>query len=115
MATIKYIENPPAFGIEVTKVTLASVCNKLYTKAMATVELNHCLTLRDLRVMEGQYGLFVAYPIDINDKCEEARSLIVPNDALRAYIEAVVLNQYTEMSEAIEADNTPVWVKEMAV
>lgn len=103
----------PDCGIKVTKVTLSSVCNKLYTKAMVTVELNHSLTLRDLRVMEGQYGLFVAYPLDNNCKCEEARSLIVVNDELRAYIEAVVLNQYAEMSEAIEDANTPVWVKEL--
>jgi hypothetical protein len=35
------------------------------------------------------------------------------NDELRAYIEAVVLNQYAEMSEAIDDANTPVWVKEL--
>lgn len=101
----------PDCGIKVTKVTLSSVCNKLYTKAMVTVELNHCLTLRELRVMEGQYGLFVAYPLDNNSKGEEPRSLIVLTDELRAYIEAVVVNQYAEMSEAIEDSNTPVWVK----
>ena len=103
----------PDCGIKVTKVTLSSVCNKLYTKAMVTVELNHCLTLRDLRVMEGQYGLFVAYPLDNNSKGEEPRSLIVLTDELRAYIEKVVVNQYKEMSEAIEDANTPVWVKEL--
>lgn len=103
----------PDCGIKVTKVTLSSVCNKLYTKAMVTVELNHSLTLRDLRVMEGQYGLFVAYPLDNNSKGEEPRSLIVLTDELRAYIEKVVVNQYKEMSEAIEDANTPVWVKEL--
>ena len=103
----------PDCGIKVTKVTLSSVCNKLYTKAMVTVELNHCLTLRELRVMEGQYGLFVAYPLDNNSKGEEPRSLIVLTDELRAYIEKVVVNQYKEMSEAIEDANTPVWVKEL--
>ena len=103
----------PDCGIKVTKVTLSPVCNTLYTKAMVTVELNHCLTIRDLRVMDGQYGLFVAYPLDKNNKCEEPRSLIVLTDELRAYIEAVVVNQYAEMSEAIEDANTPVWVKEL--
>ena len=103
----------PDCGIKVTKVTLSSVCNKLYTKAMVTVELNHCLTLRELRVMEGQYGFFVAYPLDNNSKGEEPRSLIVLTDELRAYIEKVVVNQYKEMSEAIEDANTPVWVKEL--
>lgn len=103
----------PDCGIKVTKVTMSAVSGALYTKAMVTVELNHCLTIRDVRVMDGQYGLFVAYPLDKNNKCEEPRSLIVLNDELRAYIEAVVLNQYAEMSEAIEDTNTPVWVKEL--
>ena len=112
--SMQYTVVEPDCGIKVTKVTMSAVSGGLYTKAMVTVELNHSLTIRDLRVMDGQYGLFVAYPIDNNNnKCEEARSLIVLNDELRAYIEAVVLNQYAEMSEAIEDANTPVWVKEL--
>ena len=103
----------PDCGIKVTKVTMSAVSGALYTKAKVTVELNHALVLRDLSVMDGQYGLFVAYPLDNNSKGEEPRSLIVLNDELRAYIEAVVLNQYAEMSEAIEDANTPVWVKEL--
>ena len=111
---IQYKVVEPDCGIKVTNVSMYAVCNKMYTKAIATVELNHALVLRDLRVMEGQFGLFVAYPIDINDKCEDVRNLVNPiDDNLRNYIEAVVLNKYNEMAGVIEAANQPVWVGEL--
>ena len=99
----------PDCGIKVTNITITEVSGRLYTKAIVTVELNHALVLRDLRVMESpMYGMFVAYPIDNDDKCEVAREFVTPtDDQLRDYIKAVVLDKYSEMTGASQ----PVWIQ----
>jgi DNA-binding cell septation regulator SpoVG len=99
----------PDCGLKITKVTISAVSGGMYTKAKVTVELNHALVLRDLSVMESpMYGFFVGYPIDNDAKCEEVRELVTTiDDQLRDYIKAVVLNKYSEMTEASQ----PVWIQ----
>ena len=99
----------PDCGLKITKVTISEYNGGIYTKAKVTVELNHALVLRDLSVMESpMYGLFVGYPIDNDAKCEEVRELVSTiDDQLRDYIKAVVLNKYSEMTDACQ----PVWVQ----
>lgn len=107
---IQYKVIEPDCGIRVTKVNMYAVSNKLYTKAIVSVELNGAILIRDMCVMEGQYGLFVAYPLDKNSMCEEGRFIVeLLDDTVRTYIEAVVLNKYNEV---IEAANQSVGVKE---
>lgn len=107
---IQYKVIEPDCGIRVTKVNMYAVSNKLYTKAKVSVELNGAILIRDMSVMEGQYGLFVAYPLDKNSRCEEGRFIVeLLDNKVRTYIEAVVLNKYNEV---IEAANQSVSVKE---
>ena len=94
---IQYKVIEPDCGIKVTKVNIYEVSNRAYTKAMVSVELNGAILIRDMRVMEGQYGLFVAYPLDKNSMCEEGRFIVeLLDNKVRSYIEAVVLNKYNE-------------------
>lgn len=94
---IQYKVIEPDCGIRVTKVNIYEVSNRAYTKAMVTVELNDAIRIRDMRVMEGQYGLFVAYPLDKSNVCEEGRGIVeLLDNKVRTYIEAVVLNKYNE-------------------
>lgn len=66
-------------------------------KALAQVVLNDQLQIRGLRVMEGEYGLFVGYPADPFYKGEEFRSVVAPiTRALREHIEACVLDKYQQ-------------------
>lgn len=66
-----------------------------HMKAIAQVVLNDQLVLRGLRVMEGDYGLFVGYPFDPFYKGEDYRSLVVPmTRQLREHIENCVLEKY---------------------
>lgn len=110
---IQYKVIEPDCGIRVTKVNMYAVSNKAYTKAMVSVELNGAIRIRDMRVMEGHFGLFVSYPLDTHSICEEGRFIVEPlDDKVRTYIEAVVLNRYNEMAGSIEAANQPMWVKE---
>lgn len=60
---------------------------------LATVVLNDQLLIRNLRIMDGQNGLFVAYPHDSQD--EDCRSIALPiTRALREHIENCVLEKY---------------------
>lgn len=64
-------------------------------KAMAQIVLNDQLVIRGLRVIEGEYGLFVSYPNDPFYKGEDLRSICNPiTRQLREHIENCVLEKY---------------------
>lgn len=69
----------------------------------ATVVLNDQLTIRGLRVMRGENGMFVGYPTDPFSKGEDLRSTVFPiTRALREHIENCVLEKY--LYETKQAD-----------
>lgn len=64
-------------------------------RALAEVTLNGQLTLRQLRVVEGEGGLYVSYPNDPFWKGEDYRNIYFPvTRELRERIEEVVLEKY---------------------
>lgn len=64
-------------------------------KALANIVLNDQLQIRGLRVVDGQNGMFVGYPIDAFYKGEESRYICMPiTKALREHIENCVLEKY---------------------
>lgn len=66
-----------------------------HMKGLAQVVLNDALTIRGLRIMEGDNGLFVGYPLDPFYKGEEFRSIVFPiTRELREHIENCVLEKY---------------------
>lgn len=66
-----------------------------HMKALAQVVLNDQLLIRGLRVMEGEYGLFVSYPNDPFFKGEDFRCVTQPiTRQLRENIENCVLEKY---------------------
>ena len=74
-----------------------------HVKGLATVVLNDQLTLRGLRIMEGENGLFVGYPADPFYKGEDLRSIFFPiTRQLREHIENCVLEKY-------QAELDPEW------
>lgn len=85
-----------------TKVTSAIVYpfkeNLGHIKATATIIINDCFVVRGLRVMEGENGLFVGYPIDPFYKSEDVRTLCHPiTRKLREEIDKAVLDRYNAM------------------
>ena len=85
--------------LAVTKVQVypfrdGAICGNIL--ALATVVLNDQLTIRGLRVMDGEYGMFVGYPNDpFYNKAEDRRSIVFPiTRALREHIENCVLEKY---------------------
>jgi stage V sporulation protein G len=71
-----------------------------HVKALAMVLLNDQIVIRGLRVMEGDNGLLVGYPLDPFFKGEELRSLVFPiTRALREHIENCVLEKFLYETE----------------
>lgn len=72
-----------------------SVSTLGHIKGLAQVVLNDALTIRGLRIMDGENGLFVAYPLDPFYKGDDFRSIVCPlTRELREHIENVVLEKY---------------------
>lgn len=66
-----------------------------HIKAMAMIVLNDQFVIRGLRIMEGEFGLFVSYPNDPFYKGEDLRSVCNPiTRQLREHIENCVLEKY---------------------
>lgn len=66
-----------------------------HIKGLATVVLNDQLVLRGLRIMGGENGLFVGYPLDPFFKGDEMRSIVIPSTRqLREHIDNCVLEKY---------------------
>lgn len=66
-------------------------------RALASIVLNDQFMIRGLRVMEGEYGLFVGYPTDPFFKGDGFRSLCNPiTRQLREHIETCVLTAYQD-------------------
>jgi stage V sporulation protein G len=66
-----------------------------HTKGIASVVLNDQFMIRGLRVMDGENGLFVGYPVDPFFKGETYRSICNPvTRQLREHIENCVLEKY---------------------
>lgn len=64
-------------------------------KALASIVLNDQLIIRGIRVMEGENGLYVGYPIDPFFKGEDFRHITQPiTRQLREHIENCVLEKY---------------------
>lgn len=89
--------------LEVTSVQVYPVKDESgigHLKALATVILADQLTIRSLRVMEGEYGLFVGYPVDPFAREDGVRAVCFPiTRALREAIENAVLEKYLAAAE----------------
>lgn len=89
-------------GIIVTKIDIFPFkdAGLGHIRALTNIVLNDALIIRGLRVMEGENGLFLSYPVDPFFKGSDFRSLIVPvTRELREYIENKVIEQYQKAVE----------------
>lgn len=66
-----------------------------HMKGIATIVLNDQIQIRGLRVMDGENGMFVGYPLDTFYKGEDYRTVCLPiTRQLREHIENCVLEKY---------------------
>ena len=74
-----------------------------HIKGYAKITLNDQFQIRGLRIMEGENGLFVAYPNDPFYKGEDFRSVCFPiTRQLREHIETCVLEKYQASLDPVE-------------
>ena len=89
--------------IEVTKVDVYPFNEVAYigrVKAIANIVLNDQIQVRGLRVIDGENGLFVGYPVDPFYKGEGFRNIVFPiTSELRRHIEKSVLEKYDEATK----------------
>ena len=70
---------------------------------MASIVLNDQLLVRHLRIMEGENGLYVAYPNDPFYKGEDIHSVCFPmTRQLREHIENCVLEKYKASLDPVD-------------
>lgn len=84
-------------GIIVTKICIFPFQDEGlgHILAMSNIVLNDALIIRGLHIMEGENGLFLAYPANPFSKGMDFGPIIVPVTCeLRKYIENKVLEQY---------------------
>lgn len=84
-------------GIIVTKVCIFPFqdAGMGHIRALTNIVLNDALVIRGLHIMEGENGLFLAYPVNPFFKDLDSRFTIVPvTREIREYIENKVLEQY---------------------
>lgn len=99
--TTEMRNDSPAFDcLTVTNVQVFPFKEGMQTgsmKALVNIVINDQLLLRGLRVMNGEYGLFVSYPTDPFFKGDGFRSIFNPiTRQLREHIETCVLTAYQE-------------------
>lgn len=77
-------------------------------KALVNIVIGDQFIIRGLRVMDGENGLFVNYPVDPFFKGDDSRSLCAPiTRAMREHIESTVLEKYQQSiaTSTAEANN----------
>lgn len=104
-------DNTPAFDcLAVTNVQVFPFkegANLGHMKGLATIVLNDQIQIRGLRVMSGENGMFVGYPIDTFYKGEDYRTVCLPiTRKLREHIESTILEKYNELLKEEETYKT---------
>ena len=84
----------------ISDVTVTIIDDPLGSKirALASLTLNGCLRLNDMRVIEGTGGLFIAYPNDSFEHPTRYKSIYMPLDSILADdIQTAILGKYRKM------------------
>ena len=96
-------EHPKDSPFDVLAVTNVQVfpfkggVNMGHIKGLASIILNDQIQIRGLRIMEGENGLYVGYPVDPFYKGEDYRAIVCPiTRQLREHIENCVLEKYQD-------------------
>ena len=83
--------------MQVTDVRLKKVNNEGKVRALATITIDDAFVIRDIRVVEGQNGLFVAMP-SRKMPDGEFRDIVYPlTQQVREEIQKAILGQYEKM------------------
>ncbi|MBO8127788.1 MAG: septation regulator SpoVG [Peptococcaceae bacterium] len=92
--------------MEVTDVRIRKVLEEGKMKAIVSVTLDNAFVVHDIKVVEGQNGLFVAMP-SRRTPSGEFRDIAHPiNQSMRALIQDAVLSAYASHNQNNEQEGT---------
>jgi len=99
-------------AMKVTNVRVKKIDDKNRLKAVATITFDECFVIHELRLIEGQNGLFVAMPSKKNNR-GEFRDVCHPiTKELREEIESIVIEAYNEAESIVREVPDPEFVPE---
>lgn len=85
--------------MKITEVRLRKLSKDIKIKAVASITIDECFVIHDIKVIEGNDGLFVAMPSRVTGD-GEYRDIAHPiNSETRSYIKDEVLKKYEEVDE----------------
>ncbi len=88
--------------MEITEVKVFPAKDGGRLKAYATIVFDNCFIIRDLKIIEGNKGLFVSMP-SRKRKDGTFRDIVHPlNSEMRRLIEDGVVNEYNKVAELEE-------------
>lgn len=88
--------------MQVTDVRIRKVAKDGKMKAVVSITLDDEFVVHDIKVIEGEKGLFIAMP-SRRSSDGEYRDIAHPiNSDTREQIQSLILNKYNEMAEAGE-------------
>ncbi len=91
--------------MNITEVKISPVTGDEKLKAFATVTFDDCFLVRDLKIINGKKGYFVAMP---SRKMKDGtfKDIAHPlNNAMRQQLEAKVLEQYNQSIESAKTQS----------
>lgn len=83
-------------GLTITNVIISPVLEEeTRLRGIVSIELNHSILVKNLKIYDGYGGLFVAYPVDPNKIGEEDRhTFYAINPETKKYIETEIISTY---------------------
>ena len=87
--------------MKITEVKVYPIKDDSKLKAYATIVFEGCFIIRDLKVIEGEKGLFVSMP-SRRMKDGSFRDIVHPlNSETRTMIETAVVNEYKKLGTSV--------------
>lgn len=83
-------------NVKVTEVKIIKLNETMRAKAMASVVLNDCICINDIRVLEGKEGLFISMPSRKKEN-GQFKDIVHPINAdTREKIQKAILEEYNK-------------------
>lgn len=80
--------------MEITYIRVHPVSGMPRLKGYATIVLNGELAINEIRIIQSQHGMCIAFPKDHISKKINSESIVPLNREIRGYIESTVLKAY---------------------
>jgi stage V sporulation protein G len=90
-------------GLQITNISIYPISKSKGTlRAVAKIILNDAIHLTNMRVYDGENGLFVSYPVEFSSNGEDFRQVYYPiRKEVREHIEGEILEEYTKTMEKV--------------